>query len=118
MTTESSHPVRDALLRLVLLLVWYGALAIVGLIALGFVLIFAGSLGERLAAALGGSLLAKVAGFIVAFIVLVAIEVVVGLAIGFSYAAFEQRWPDNPVGRLVKWVKAGPSDSSYDDDVA
>ena len=114
MATENSHPVRDSLLRLVLLLVWYGAVFIIGLIALGFVLIFAGSLGERLAAALGGSLLAKVAGFIVAFVVLVTIEVVVGLAIGFANAAFEQRWPDNPVGRLVKWVKASPSDSSYE----
>jgi pheromone shutdown protein TraB len=111
MATQNAHPVRDSLLRLVLLLVWYGAVFFVGLMALGFLLIFAGSLGERLAAALGGSLLAKVAGFIVAFVVLLTMEVGVGAAIGFAYAAFEQRWPSNPVERLVKWVKAGPSDS-------
>jgi purine-cytosine permease-like protein len=105
MATQSDHPVRDSFLRLLLLLVWYGAVFFVGLMAVGFLLVFAGSLGERLAAALGGSLLAKVAGFIVAFVVLVAIEGGVGAAIGFAYAAFEQRWPDNPVERLVKWVK-------------
>jgi hypothetical protein len=98
----------SSLLRLVLLLAWYGAVFFVGLIALYFLLVFAGSLGERLAAALGGSLFAKIAGFIVAFVVLFALEAGVGLAIGFAYAAFDRRWPDNPVERLVKWVKAEP----------
>jgi pheromone shutdown protein TraB len=111
MAAQSNHPVRGSFLRSLLLLVWYGAAGLVGLMAVGFLLIFAGSLGERIAAALGGALLAKVAGFIVAFVVLLAMEVGVGVAIGFAYAAFEQRWPDNPVERLVKWVKADPSDS-------
>ena len=100
---------RDSFLRLVVLLAWYGAAAFLGLTAVGFLLIFAGSLGDRLAAAWGGSLPAKVAGFIVAFVVLLGLEVGVGAAIGLAYAAFERRWPDSSVERLVKWVKAGPS---------
>jgi hypothetical protein len=55
--------------------------------------------------------LAKVAGFIVTFVVLLAIEGGVGVAVGFAYVAIEKRWPDNPVERLVKWVKANTSDS-------
>ena len=102
---------RDSFLRLVLLLAWYGAAAFLGLMAVGFLLVFAVSLGDRVSAALGGSLPAKVAGFIVALAVALGLEVGVGAAIGLAWAAFEQRWPDNPVERLVKWVKAGPSDS-------
>lgn len=105
MATQSDHPLRDSFLRLLLILVWYGVVLFVGLMAVGFLLVLAGSLGERLAAALGGSMFAKVAGFIVTFVVLAAIEVAVGVVIGFAYAAVEQRWPDNPVERLVKWVK-------------
>lgn len=108
MATQNSHPLRDSFLRLVLLLIWYGAVSLVGLIALFFLLDFAGSLGLRLAATLGGSLFAKIAGFVVAFVVLFALEAGVGVAIGFAYAAFDRRWPDNPVKRLVKWVNAEP----------
>jgi hypothetical protein len=103
--------VRNSFLRLLLLLAWYGAAALVGLMAVGFLLIFSGSLGERLAAALGGSLPAKVAGFVVAFVVLLGLECGVGAVIGLAYAAFERRWPDNPVERLVEWVNVGPLDS-------
>jgi hypothetical protein len=78
--------------------------------AVGFLLVFAGSLGKRLTAVLGGSLLAKVVGFVVAFVVLLGAEGGVGMAIGLAYAAFDRRWPDNRVKRLVEWVKAGPSD--------
>ena len=108
MTGKNDHPVRDEFLRLVLLLVGYAVVGIVGLVAVCFQLLFAGSLALRLTAALGGSLLAKVVGFVVGFVVMVAIGCGVGLGIALLGEAVEKRWPDNPVKRLVKWVKARP----------
>lgn len=111
MLNPNDHPVRDAFLRLALLIVWYGAAAIVCLVALGYLLVFAGSTGERLTTALGGSFTAKAAGYIFAYGILLGIAVGTGLAIGFAYAVFMKRWPNSPVARLVKWVKTSPSDS-------
>ena len=114
MTTQSEHPVRDSFLRFVLLLVWYGA----GSLILGMLnfslIIYAASLGERFAAALGGSLLAKAAGIIVFFVVYIAVICLFAFPLAFGWGAFNERWPDNPVSRLARWVKAAPP--IYDDD--
>jgi hypothetical protein len=92
------------LMLLLASLAWNGAVIFVGLGGVFLLIMFAGSLGERLAAALGASPPAKVAGFIVAFVLLVGLQVGVGAAIGFTSVAFERRWPDSPVVRSVKWV--------------
>ena len=106
MPGSSAHPVRDSLLRLVLVLAWCGASGIACLVAVGFLLVYAGSLGLRLGTAWGASFPAKAAAFIVTYLVLFGLMVGLGLAIGLAWAAFNERWPNNPVKRLVVWVKA------------
>jgi hypothetical protein len=104
MAHDTAHPARDAFLRLAALLLWYGLGGVALLVAVGYLLVFSAFLGQHLAAVLGGSRLARVAGFCVAFIVLLGAEVGLGGAVGAAYGIAMKRWPDNPVEKLVKWV--------------
>ncbi len=71
-------------MRLVLLLAFYGVAIFVGLLAVGVLLVFAGSFGEGLGTALGGSLVAKVVGFCLTFLLMFVLECSAGAAVGLS----------------------------------
>ena len=100
-------PCLSAFVRLALLLAGYGLLFIVGLMLVGILLVFTGSLGESMAGRLGGSRLAWIAGYIVTFVLLLGAEVAVGAAIGLLICMVEARWPHNPISKLAQWVKQG-----------
>ncbi len=100
-------PCLSAFCRLALLLGYYAVVSLLGLFVVGCLLVFSCSIGLRLATAFGGSWLASVAGYAIAFVIMLLSQVVLGFSLGWLIAVVMERWPSNPIARLVQWVQNG-----------
>ena len=117
LNSAEKHPIRDSFLQLSLTLVGYGtfylgATAIqIGAIILAYYLV------KPVADSLGDAALVKVGAWIVGIVVVIVAEVAVIWPFVWSWCAIDERWPDNPVRRLIDWVKDAPAvESPYNSD--
>src|SRR6266581_1828692 len=80
-------PRLTALHRVVLVLLWYGAICFLGLMMVGILLVFTGSIGIKIGRAWGGSWFARVGGYSIAFVLMLGAQVAAGLILGWLFAS-------------------------------
>ena len=115
MPSNDNHQLRDTFLKLVLLLVGYGLFAVVCFAALGISIFCGLALQNAVLEYLGKFPFAKAIGFLVVLMTFFFIMVTTGLVIGFVAGMFQKLWPNNPLLRLIQWVKVPPPYTSGSD---
>jgi hypothetical protein len=98
-------PFLSAFIRLVLILLWYATIVFLGFAAIGILIMLTGYIGDKLIGMMGQTLLTKACGYAILVLLVLAIEMAVGLAAGVIGGSIMARWPDNPLARLIRWVK-------------
>jgi len=111
------HPIRDSFLRIILTLLWYGVAMILAVALQGGAVFLAYSTIKPVVDAMGGSALVQGLGWVVGFAMVIVIILAVVTPVTWVMHVVEKRWPDNPVRRLIAWVKEWPTkESSYSSD--
>lgn len=105
MKLEDKYPASCALLRLMLFLIGVGVFCVSGVWLVVVLLVHAGAAGIKLSHVLGGSWMAKAGGGVVTFILFAAGQAVAGLSIAWGWVFVTERWPNNPIFKLIEWVK-------------
>jgi hypothetical protein len=111
LNSAESHTIRDSFFRLILTLVGYGIFCLGAAVIQIGAIVLAYNLIKPVADTLGDALLVKVGAIIVGFVVMIVAEAAVIWPFVWSWCTIDDRWPNNPVRRLIDWVKESPPDS-------
>ena len=98
-------PLLSTFIRVVLIVLWYGGLVFLGFAAIAILIILTGYIGDKLIGMMGQTLLTKAFGYAILVLLVLVIEMAVGLAAGLIGGSIMTRWPNNPIARLIRWVK-------------
>jgi hypothetical protein len=108
LNSAENHPIRDSFLRLILVLLWYAIAFILAITLQGGAVMLAYCTIKPAVDALGGSGLIQGLGWVVCFFMAIFIMFAVLWPVMGIVHLIESRWPDNPVRRLIDWVKEAP----------
>ena len=95
-----------AFLRLAILLVWYASVGLLSLLSLCYIMPIIMAINLAVVGSLGGSKLAKGTGFAASFLAMLGIIGVIALPVGYGWGVVSQRWPNNWIERIIRWMKA------------